>query len=503
MNNILKKILPVIMGSSSILLMVWQYFYNRSLWIDEAKLAVNIIDKSFIELTQPLTSTQITPIFFLWIQKGMTCIFGEGEMAFRLFPLICAIAVVLLAFKVFLKLTNDYKVALIAYSLIVFNYWFLFYSSELKQYSTDLLVTFTLLYFYLKKYSSRNIKSVTLLIVGSVLIWISYVTVLLLFVIGTVWFVEIFKRSKKLPLNVVAVIGVWLFVFGCYYMLFLSGHPMRSADSNNMAFWRHAFLPQEYSINAYFQWLRNRYDMIFGNLLFFPNKFGVYHVFGLFYVGSVLMLVFKKKWKLLFLLTGPVLLHFVLSCLRIYPLELRVMFYLVPLFLVTIAFGMISSVKFFSNRFSNPKLCSLAIAILLLPSLQMLRQVSQVFPIEKEEFKKSWAYMLENLESSDLIYIYNAARDPYEYYSRIGYVDVPNEIILGAFHRDDFSQHVPNLNKIKGRVWVIITHDYKPHDSRFSSMSEGDYILNILSSGGEVMKRAEFVRSKAVLIRTP
>ena len=52
-----------------IVLRLRQYLLNRSLWADEASLAMNLVTRNFGELTQLLDYHQAAPIGFLFIEK--------------------------------------------------------------------------------------------------------------------------------------------------------------------------------------------------------------------------------------------------------------------------------------------------------------------------------------------------------------------------------------------------------------------------------------------------
>ncbi len=60
-----------------------QAFSDRSLWLDEIMLSLNILDRSFAELIQPLTLNQGASLGSLWLQKLFTLTLGEGEFALR------------------------------------------------------------------------------------------------------------------------------------------------------------------------------------------------------------------------------------------------------------------------------------------------------------------------------------------------------------------------------------------------------------------------------------
>jgi hypothetical protein len=69
------------------LLRLRQYLTGRSLWADEASLALNIVNRNFAGMFQPLDYDQGAPVGFLLVEKLFNSILGKKEFALRLFLL--------------------------------------------------------------------------------------------------------------------------------------------------------------------------------------------------------------------------------------------------------------------------------------------------------------------------------------------------------------------------------------------------------------------------------
>ncbi len=72
----MKKILWAIPALAVIVRVYLFIFVEKSLWLDEAALALNILDKGYLELFQPLQYAQSAPPLFLLCTKFLTEIFG-------------------------------------------------------------------------------------------------------------------------------------------------------------------------------------------------------------------------------------------------------------------------------------------------------------------------------------------------------------------------------------------------------------------------------------------
>jgi hypothetical protein len=87
----LSPYVPWILISIGIVLRLIQYMINRSLWLDESFLALNIINRSFEQLFMPLDYGQVAPVGFLMVERLNVQLFGNNEYSLRLLPLIAGI----------------------------------------------------------------------------------------------------------------------------------------------------------------------------------------------------------------------------------------------------------------------------------------------------------------------------------------------------------------------------------------------------------------------------
>src|SRR5512134_330155 len=114
-----------------------QYLTSRSLWVDEAMLALNVVNRSLAGLVQPLDYDQGAPLGFLLVEKLVQLLLGKHELVLRLFPLLAG----LLSLGLFALLLRRMEMrgagGLTALALFALNPRLIYYSSEVKQYILD------------------------------------------------------------------------------------------------------------------------------------------------------------------------------------------------------------------------------------------------------------------------------------------------------------------------------------------------------------------------------
>ena len=112
---------------------------NRSFWLDEAMLALNVVARPASQLLARLDYAQTAPPIFLLALEGLVGLFGATELAFRAVPLVAGL-LLLPAVWVVARRFAPAGAALFAVAVVALSPILLRYAAELKPYSSDALV---------------------------------------------------------------------------------------------------------------------------------------------------------------------------------------------------------------------------------------------------------------------------------------------------------------------------------------------------------------------------
>ncbi|NJN67221.1 MAG: hypothetical protein HC884_11180 [Chloroflexaceae bacterium] len=315
------------------------YASNRSLWSDEFFLTLNITTRSFRELFAPLAYDQGAPIGFLLLQKLATCIFGPHPYALRLVPLLCGIASLFL-FAIIARHYLRPGAAPVAVGLVAVAYPLVYYASEIKQYSSDVVLTLLLHLFAIDTMKRSTPVSVSLswhwaglfALIGAVVLWFSHPVVFTLAGIGITLGIDagLKKDWRSLGLLVGAA-GVCLLSFSACYLLSL-----RHLDSNAklLDFWQDGFLPNPVHPFATMRWIV-RTGL---HTIVYPVGMPIVSVGMLAALIGGLSL--SLRGKPFFFLAAPIALTLLASALHAYPFAERLILFLVPSVILCMAEGL-------------------------------------------------------------------------------------------------------------------------------------------------------------------
>jgi hypothetical protein len=477
-----RKVLFWSLIAGGTILRIIQFLVNRSLWLDEASLALNIINRDYSGLLQPLDHNQVAPVLFLLIVKLFSTLPGPGEYGLRLFPLLCSIASLPVFYLLVKKITSDTRIALAALFILAFSSLFIYYSSEFKQYSTDVLCCLVMSYYFVSYVNGqRTAKSLMQLGISVFIsIFLSNITVMILAVFSLYFIIE-FIRNRKIETRVL-LLGFFLGAsFLIYYVYFIASHP---TEGMMRAYWDNYFMPLNFFSAEFWQWMNKVIVRIFGTLISYYNiKTWWLVIYLLLYsalaLAGVISLGLKKRWFSLYILIFPVIVHLLVSALHKYPFNTRLILYLYPLIITLLASGLIAV----SDEIKRIGRSTVIPAIFLLLSLIIIPLVlTRIFPFKREEIKESLSYMEENITKDQAIYLYYRARTPYKYYSQTGYFDSMNRLVRGRVNSDDREKFEKDLAKLSGQVWFLFSHvkpisETEDEEVRMVSYLKNDWIL--------------------------
>lgn len=424
------------------------YSANCSLWVDEAAISSNIVNRTYAGLLQPLDMEQGAPPGFLFLEKFSTQIFGNNEFALRLFPLIFGILAIFMFVKV-ARITLNPLVFVSAIFLFVIHRTAINFAVETKQYSLDIFFALLIILVTLKSISEKITLRNFLLFgaAGIVAQLFSHASVFVMAGCGTTMiFLTLIKKDYRRLAFYASVSAVWLLFFGVlYYLLFRHF----AANSAQQFYWTNAFMPFPPRSFTEIIWPFVKFYQLFKNPMGFTFA-GLAVV--LFIVGGIYQ--FLRNRQFLLMLVLPIFFALIASAFNKYPFEDRVMIYSLPAFIILIVSG-IYFVVFYVKKF-KPIVAVLLLVLIMGPML--LKAMIFVVKPQREEIKDVLSFMDKNIKNGDKIYVaYYAGRAFTFYKERFGLSSF--EIIPGNWNNTD-NQYINEIKKLnnQGRVWYVFTY---------------------------------------------
>ncbi len=462
-----------------IVLRLRQYLANRSLWLDETMLALNIIHKDVWGLFGKLDYEQGAPLGFLLLEKLAATLLGDGERALRLLPLLAGCASLVLFYFLARQILHAPGL-LTALALFALSPTLIYYSSEVKQYALDVFSTILLLYLFTRHSSLVTRNSSFILHHSAFLLvpWFSHPAIFVLAAIG----LTLLFQNRRSPLPTLAMGAGWLVSFGALYLVSLRG---LSENEFLRGYW------QEY-------FRANPLDALLG-LFANPGGLTAYApaLLAAMLVGAGMLLAGKTSLQLVRangFLPSPqaerslaLLLVFLFawaaSWLELYPLAGRMALFLVPLIYIFLA----SAVDWFWSLSLRPRalspLLALSLAGFLLYTPLLLSAERFISPKYPEHIRPAIAYLNAHHKPGDSIYVYYWALPAFRYYA-----NPKMDYVAGGLHADDPQALLAELDRLRGqpRVWILFSHVYERGE-----FNEKDWMLAYLNQIGE--RKRQFI----------
>ncbi|GET37346.1 glycosyltransferase family 39 protein [Microseira wollei] len=480
-----------------IVVRVAQYIWNRSLWADEAVLALNIVNRSFWELLQPLDYDQGAPLGFLMVEKLAVEVFGNNEYALRLFPLICGVVSLVLFYQLANRFIQGWGVT-IAVGLFASLHYLVYYSSEVKQYSCDLAIALlcSLISLRLLRQKLGIYEMIILSLGGAIAIWFSHPAIFVLAGVGgSCFLLKLVKKENIKLANYLVIYSSWIISFVAFYLISIKN---LSGDEDLLTSWRAAFPSFPLDII----WYLDAFGKFFYRPLGFNGPFDGLAII-IFVVGCIAC--YRRNKQALLIIVSPILVTFLASALQKYPFRSRLVLFLTPFVILLIAEGVDyirSQTRYIAvcSRIRYTFVCvaaalmlplhklslkallhSLAICCKFAPIVNILllflllappiASASQLLvkPYLRGEIKPVLSYIKTNQQPGDTLYIYQRGKYQFIYYAeKFGYQK--GDYIIGVDDLDkydgkklseaEWQRYKNDLDKLRGnkRVWLLFSH---------------------------------------------
>jgi len=405
-----------------IALRLWSFYDGRSLFLDEANLALNIAELQYSDFFQPLKYQQYAPPFYLVVVKTSTLLFGQNEWSLRLPSLIAGLLTLFLFYTLLRLLVHDRLVVILALLLLSSAPFIIRYSTELKQYSSDILIALALLFLALKiplqKIQLRHFLLWSLAGMGS--IWASMPAVFILTGIGGYYGWQFFttqNRNNQLLLHFCWVGISWI---ASFFLLYQQVLQPSLQEEHLLNFHTPYFFPlNPFAADSWQQAgliLRGLFVPIVGY-----TAMGLGLGALLFVWGSIRLF---RAWPARFLLVFlPILATILASAAEQFSLLPRVSLFLVPLILLLISVGIENATGRIPGRWKL-----LPYALLLIgfsPIIKNIGSLGRSTEIEDLRSAIEWAK-----EKEAKVFVHHEADPAYRYYSE--YHDKREQLKLNA-----------------------------------------------------------------------
>jgi hypothetical protein len=450
-------LVPLLLASLGILLRVIQFLHHRSLWFDEALLALNLLNRSYSSLIKPLDYDQGAPVGFLCLERFVGTHLGFGESALRLIPFLAGIGAIYLFYKVAQRTLLPTTIS-IALGLIAVCPHLIYYASEVKQYSTDVLVSIAL-YLVILNFVSRPTSSHTALalgMTGAIVVWISHPAVLVLAGAGAATLAcLLLRRAWRSVLLFLGASALSCASFAAFYFVSL-----RVVAKNRFLYlyWASGFMPHDLVSAATWKWLFEHFLLLFRN----PGGMLAQPAALCFLCGCFAL--FRRNREQFWIIISPFFVALLLSYLGRYPFEGRLLLFLTPPIFLLVAEG---TSFLLAQRTGSVRIIGYAL-IVLIAAEPVARSTKFLFARksgQEEEIRPVLQKVKAQSRPGDVCYIYHWARFQYSYYSTVYQLGCENTV-LGNPHIDTPDDYKAELDALTGhpRVWLIFSHNQREEE---------------------------------------
>lgn len=432
----------------SVLLRLSQYGDRRSLWLDEASLALNFFDGDLGKLLHPLENRQAAPVGFNLLSGLIVRIAGISGWSLRLLPLLAGLTAIFVFWRLSQRWLRDGALLFANYTFAISS-TLVYYSNEFKPYILDVLLGMLLFSGVIAWWEEGRPRSRLpwLAVMGCLAVWFSFPVVFVMAGAGGVVLAACWRERKFSELRDFSlVVSAWLISFGCQYLLFSR---QVSQISGMVDYWRKtgAFMPLPWKHGG-LTWFTTNFFGYFQDVAGLHNS---RNILQFIFICGIIELTRRRAAVLLSALLAPFALVLLASALELYPFQTRLALFTVPFALLLCGEGIDALLKCIPQPAFRWALLGIA---LFSPSAYTLPQLWQ--PVKVEEVRPLAEFLQREAGAQDVIFVFKD-NSSFAYYAR--QFELKETTV--SFTEQDYATTLPQITEDlqQGhRCWLVISH---------------------------------------------
>jgi hypothetical protein len=452
------------------------YLADRSLWLDEAFLAVNILRRGWVGILRSLDFNQGAAPGFLLAEKTAAAV-GRSELSLRMPPFLLGLSALVLIVPV-ARRTCSRQAVPIACLLTALAPSLVYYSTELKQYSGDVAASLLVIWAALAVRPRPTGRRATAAAMGGVLaILMSQAAVLTAAGVGALLVLVELVERRRLRLAVVAPVAAWAVaaLVVVVHSVETTSHVLKSY-SGSASFADVAAGAGEGRAHAL-----SLLPTSIGADLGLPSSGLGFHTLTLF-IGAIAAVGFlallRTRAVAALVLAMPIAVVFVTSAFGQYPLSGRTTLFLVPSAALLVAEGVPACSSVLPRAFGLLLGAALVAVALVYPVRTDARTL--VHPTHREEVRPLLDRLAAQKRPGDRLFVVYSAQYAVAYYADCGCVRLPSwplhtrlggsdqwapalevrpGVAVQRYRDDDEEAYLRAIRGLPGgRTWVVLSH---------------------------------------------
>lgn len=469
-------ILAAVVGLG-VVLRLRQFFFARSLWLDEATFANGILGSEFFDLlTRP--HRFVDPSGYVALTKIGVGVFGRTDLAFRWIALLAGIAAVVVSAFLAKRLFRTTTAGVVFTAFVALAPVLIYYSNEAQQYSLDVLAALSIVWVFVSFEDWRR-GLLVLVLTGVLFPFLSHASIIVLVGVGVALAVRWLRERSYKKLAIVG--SAW----GLTSLLVLIQARIVSPTEFLEDYWTTGFAPFPNSWSELRWYPESAAGIVETSFFlegFVPTSVATFSlaswlILALIIIGGVL-LARRRPW--LGLALGVVVVAaLAVSLLDLYPFGSRPGLYMVPLaFLLAV-----EPLDWAMNRSSWGWRAPAGIVALLLvvalagPSLRQF-----VEPENRSDMKGALSLVAGSWEPADSLVVQGWSGQAFSFYEPL--FELQDHTVLEMSRTFDLEMFLDELGPGPlGRTWVLFTHRIDEGEGLVSELAERAPLLQRFGDG--------------------